>query len=219
MRIQRFYIIVTFPRQNNVESPAESFRLSFSQSTLPFVFSLMKRKMSSVMHHAQVIRRQILPCPVKSRQLAVARVLERNIIACVVAAVPYTRLSRASHMQRNIHRRVRHTVSLMRIYNYFYICHRSRSHTAASSQVNLIYAVLQTFVRKKLAKYSYYITISRIFQLFFQRFHTTFTIPISAQAPKDPFLSSPRRDAHSLTVYGYRALLLLQYSMRQEGIP
>ena len=72
------------------------------------------RKVPTVVHQAQPVARKVPPAPPQGRQLAVARVLLRDVIALVIVrkALQMLMLGRA-HLHRLVQRVTRHPVRLM----------------------------------------------------------------------------------------------------------
>lgn len=127
VRIERLDKIVALPWHKHFVSAEHRLQLIIGQNMIEYVapdagfLRSAPAEIPAVVHESDIIRVDVLPSPVQSRQLAEMRISTRDVIADVVleiAEIEFTaglilRNGRA-HLERQINRVTRHTVNLMR---------------------------------------------------------------------------------------------------------
>ena len=118
----RFYIIISLFRQQHIIFLKQVFIVFPMEYGFFFLvcISCMNTlaKVSSVMAETDIFAVQIFPCPVKSCQFAVTRILRGNMISCIIRKISQEFFPCCPHMKRYIYIVIGRPVFFMGRYQY-----------------------------------------------------------------------------------------------------
>ena len=117
-----FYIIISLFRQQHIICLKQVFivfPMEYGFFFLVYIFCMNTlAKVSSVMAETDIFTVQIFPCPVKSCQLAVTRILRGNMVSRIIRKISQRFFPFRPHMKRYIYIVIGHPVFFMGRHEY-----------------------------------------------------------------------------------------------------